>query len=82
MHGLSLQPSVATASQARLQGMRIFYDLVVSVTMETSSLFVVLMHHLIAAYLFAVIFHSSPIVETINSIAKDCDSWDINALSI
>ena len=50
--------------------------------METSSLFVILMHHLIAASLITVIIHSSTIVETTNSIAKDCDSWEVNALSI
>lgn len=50
--------------------------------MEASSLIVIRMHRLIAAYLITVIFHSRTIVETINSIARDSDSWEANALSI
>lgn len=38
--------------------------------MEASSLIAILMHHLIAAYLITVVFHSRTIVETINSIAR------------
>lgn len=57
-------------------------DLVVPATMEISSLIVILMHHLIAVYLITVIFHNSTRVETINSAARGCDSWEVNELNI